>query len=206
MSEKKEDNSIPIKIILLGETGTGKTSLINNYFGKKFSENEESTLSSEVSTRLLEIDQVKYSINLWDTCGQEKYHSVTKLFIKESKIVILVYNITKIKTFELLDYWVKTTEEILNKTTEVIYGVVGNKADLYEDQEVEKSQGENFAKEIDALFIETSAKEDKLGFKQFVNKLIEKSIGKKCIDINSENKEEKKKLTLKKDKKKKGCC
>ena len=206
MSEKKEDNSIPIKIILLGETGTGKTSLINNYFGKKFSENEESTLSSEVSTRLLEIDQVKYSINLWDTCGQEKYHSVTKLFIKESKIVILVYNITKIKTFELLDYWAKTTEEILNKTTEVIYGVVGNKADLYEDQEVEKSQGENFAKEIDALFIETSAKEDKLGFKQFVNKLIEKSIGKKCIDINSENKEEKKKLTLKKDKKKKGCC
>ena len=206
MSEKKEDNSIPIKIILLGETGTGKTSLINNYFGKKFSENEESTLSSEVSTRLLEIDQVKYSINLWDTCGQEKYHSVTKLFIKESKIVILVYNITKIKTFELLDYWVKTTEEILNKTTEVIYGVVGNKADLYEDQEVERSQGENFAKEIDALFIETSAKEDKLGFKQFVNKLIEKSIGKKCVDINSENKEEKKKLTLKKDKKKKGCC
>jgi small GTP-binding protein len=206
MSEKKEDNSIPIKIILLGETGTGKTSLINNYFGKKFSENEESTLSSEVSTRLLEIDQVKYSINLWDTCGQEKYHSVTKLFIKESKIVILVYNITKIKTFELLDYWAKTTEEILNKTTEVIYGVVGNKADLYEDQEVEKSQGENFAKEIDALFIETSAKEDKLGFKQFVNKLIEKSIGKKCVDINSENKEEKKKLTLKKDKKKKGCC
>ena len=206
MSEKKEDNSIPIKIILLGETGTGKTSLINNYFGKKFSENEESTLSSEVSTRLLEIDQVKYSINLWDTCGQEKYHSVTKLFIKESKIVILVYNITKIKTFELLDYWAKTTEEILNKTTEVIYGVVGNKADLYEDQEVERSQGENFAKEIDALFIETSAKEDKLGFKQFVNKLIEKSIGKKCIDINSENKEEKKKLTLKKDKKKKGCC
>ena len=206
MSEKKEDNSIPIKIILLGETGTGKTSLINNYFGKKFSENEESTLSSEVSTRLLEIDQVKYSINLWDTCGQEKYHSVTKLFIKESKIVILVYNITKIKTFELLDYWVKTTEEILNKTTEVIYGVVGNKADLYEDQEVEKSQGENFAKEVGALFIETSAKEDKLGFKQFVNKLIEKSIGKKCVDINSENKEEKKKLTLKKDKKKKGCC
>ena len=190
----------------MGETGTGKTSLINNYFGKKFSENEESTLSSEVSTRLLEIDQVKYSINLWDTCGQEKYHSVTKLFIKESKIVILVYNITKIKTFELLDYWAKTTEEILNKTTEVIYGVVGNKADLYEDQEVERSQGENFAKEIDALFIETSAKEDKLGFKQFVNKLIEKSIGKKCIDINSENKEEKKKLTLKKDKKKKGCC
>jgi len=49
MSNKKEDKSIPIKIILLGETGTGKTSLINNYFGKKFSENEESTLSSEVS-------------------------------------------------------------------------------------------------------------------------------------------------------------
>ena len=88
----------------------------------------------------------------------------------------------------------------------IVLAVVGNKEDLYENQEVEKSQGENFAKEVGALFIETSAKEDKLGFKQFVNKLIEKSIGKKCIDINSENKEEKKKLTLKKDKKKKGCC
>ena len=141
MSNKKEDKSIPIKIILLGETGTGKTSLINNYFGKKFSENEESTLSSEVSSKLLEIDQVKYSINIWDTCGQERYHSVTKLFIKESKIVIFVYNITKINSFELLDYWVKATEEILNYDDEAIYGVIGNKADLFENQEVEKSKG-----------------------------------------------------------------
>ena len=209
MSEKKEDKSIPIKIILLGETGTGKTSLINNYFGKKFSENEESTLSSEVSSKLLEIDQVKYSINIWDTCGQERYHSVTKLFIKESKIVIFVYNITKINSFELLDYWVKTTEEILNYDDEAIYGVIGNKADLFENQEVEKSQGENFAKKIGAIFIETSAKEDKLGFKQFVSKLIEKSIGKKCVDKISDNEveKEKKKLTSKtKDIKKKKYC
>jgi small GTP-binding protein len=209
MSEKKENKSIPMKIILLGETGTGKTSLINNYFGRKFCENEESSISSEVSTKLLEIDQVKYTIDIWDTCGQERYHSVTKLFIKESKIVIFIYNITKMKTFELLDYWVKTTGEILNNNNDVIYGVVGNKADLFEQQEVEKNQGENFAKEVGALFLETSAKEDKLGFKQFVNKLIEKSIGKKCFDKNSDsnNKEENKKLSSKnKDKKKKGCC
>ena len=191
----------------MGEPGTGKTSLINNYFGKKFSESEESTLSSEVKTKLLEIDKVKYSINIWDTCGQEKYHSVTKLFIKESKIVIFVYNIIELKTFELLDYWVKATGEILNNNDEVIYGVVGNKADRYEEQEVEKNQGENFAKEIGALFIETSAKEDKLGFRQFVNQLIEKSIGKKGIDNNNDKEENNKKLTSKnKDKKKKGFC
>ena len=206
MSETKKDNSIPIKIILLGESGTGKTSLINNYLGKKFSESEESTLSSEVSTKILEIDKGKYSINIWDTCGQEKYHSVTKLFIKESKIVIFVYNIIELKSFELLDYWVKATEENINNNNEVIYGVVGNKADRYEEQEVEKKQGENFAKEIGALFIETSAKEDTLGFRQFVNKLIEQSLGKKVIDNNNNDKEEKnKKLTSKnKDKKKKG--
>jgi len=206
MSETNEDKHIALKIILLGESGTGKTSLINNYFGKDISPNEETTLSSEVNTKILEIDKVKYSIDIWDTCGQEKYHSVTKIYIKESKIVIFVYNITKLKTFEQLDYWVKITGEILNKNNGVIYGVVGNKTDLYEEQEVEKKQGEDFAKEIGASFIETSAKEDKLGFKEFVNKLIEKSLGKKTVDKNSNNEKENKKLSSKNEKKKRRCC
>jgi len=82
---------------------------------------------------------------------------------------------------------------------------VGNMIDLYEKQEVEKKQGEDYGKEIGAFFIETSAKEDKLGFKQFVNKLIEKSIGKKTDVNNSNNIEGNKKLNSKKGKKKRKC-
>ena len=198
MSIKENDDPTSIKVILLGETGVGKTCLINAYMGKRFIKNSITTLSPESERKLIEINQKKYLIELWDTAGQEKYRSMNNLFIKESKVVIFVYNVTLESSFSELDYWVKTTKEILSN--EAVYGVAGNQADLIDDITVSDEEGKKFAKDNGALFCTTSAKEDSKGFQMFLDQLINQYV-EKNIDKGSNNKD-KRKLSVKNTKKK----
>ena len=164
-------NANAIKIVLLGETGTGKTNLINVYFGFEFSANSAASLTPESYQKELTIDKKQYIINIWDTAGQEQYRSMTKIFIKGAKIIIFVYDITMPDSFKELNYWVKNVEDLLGNG--VVFGLVGNKIDLYHKQEVTQKQGEDYATEIGALFCETSAKDDAKGFREFVKQLVE---------------------------------
>ena len=171
--DKKKEFIYFIKIILLGESGVGKTSLINVYFDNNFNNNEISTGSVKESFNTEKINNKIYKINIWDTMGQEKYRSLVKTFINESNIVIFVYDITRKKTFTELKYWVdKTKEELTNE--KAIFGVAGNKIDLIENLEIDKNEGEKFAKSIGALFCETSAKENPKTFKSFIQELLKK--------------------------------
>ena len=198
MSDDMENQYI--KIVLIGETGTGKTNLINVYFDIKFESASFSTLSPESCSKDLKINGETYFINIWDTAGQEKYRSMTKIFLKGAKIVIIVYDITKRKTFEEVNYWVKSAEEILGKN--ITLGLIGNKIDLIEAQEISRKEGEKLAKEIGALFSETSAKVDPKGFKDYVTKIVEFFIANKGFSEKGKN-------SLSLDfinKKKKTCC
>ena len=88
-----------IKIILLGEPGVGKSSLINVYNGDPFSENIPSSIQSSFISKRLTINEKIYDIQIWDTAGQERFRSINKIFIKDSHIVIFVYDITSRKSF-----------------------------------------------------------------------------------------------------------
>ena len=181
MSENFENDNEnnKIKIVLVGEVATGKTSLINAYLGESFKKDLASTITPSVSQRKIKIRNNEYLVNIWDTVGQEQYRSLTKIFIKGSHVVIFVYDITNKETFNSLDFWVKSVEQFLGK--EPIFGIVGNKTDLFEKQVVEREKGEKFAKENGALFLETSAKDDAKGFRKFVHELIEEFLDKKGI-------------------------
>ena len=173
-------NIYNIKIILLGESGVGKTNLINAYFGNNFMHNMSLTASPSQSHGKIEIKNNICYIDMWDTMGQEKYRSMTKNFIKGSHIIIFVYDITNKKTFNELEYWAKLINDELGND-KIVKGLAANKTDLFDDSEVEKKDGENYGKKIGAYFCETSAKEDRKGFKNFVRKLVEKLL------INEDN-------------------
>ena len=119
-----EDEGEEIKVILVGEPGTGKTSLINVSVGSKFQENTQSTLLSTFIQKKINKNGKKYILNIWDTAGQEKYHAVTKIFIKNSKIVIFVYAIDSEESFKgLQTYWFKTLKDALGE--EAVLGWLG---------------------------------------------------------------------------------
>ena len=176
MSEEED-----LKVILLGESGVGKTNLINITMGQEFNEDEVTTSNSSFSVKPLNLNGKEYEVKLCDTIGQEKLRHLTKLFYSDSKIVIFVYDISERKTFEALkDYWVKDVHEKLGQ--DIIKGLVGNKIDKFIEEKVTQEEGEEYAKSIGARFILTSAKtEGPKKFEELVTQLLEdylKKIGK----------------------------
>ena len=192
-----------IKVILVGESGTGKTSLINIAMGMKFVEGAElSTSAATFVTKIIKIGGKSYTLNLWDTIGQEKFRSLTKIFIKDSKIVIFVYDITRIDSFKELNYWFKTIQDVLGDTA--VLGIAGNKHDLFMKEEVKEEVAEKYAEDKGVPFKLTSAK-NPLSFNTFLEDLLKKYIEKSGGVIQSNDG---KKLEENKDKQDKGkkCC
>ena len=198
MKKKEEDQEI--KIILVGEPFTGKTSLINTAIGLKFDEKEVSTSTANFVTKEFKIDGKSYITNLWDTIGQEKFRSLTKIFIKDSRIVVFVFDITNKKTFEELTFWMNTIEEILG--TDVILGLAANKQDLYDKEEVKEEEIKKFSEEKNIPFNYTTAKNPKL-FVTFLEELLKKYIDKYDGKVEGSSG---KKLEEGKEGKKRKCC
>jgi len=172
-----DEDSLDIKTILVGMSGTGKTNLINALSNRPFNTDNISTLTSSFIEKYVEIRQKKYRVELWDTAGQERYKSLTKLFIKDSKIVIFVYDITTKSSFEEIDYWVKTVNENVTEDN-CVYGLIANKKDLFLEEQVDEEAGMKKAKEIGALFKLVSAKTEASLINEFLIELIEEYLGK----------------------------
>ena len=102
------------------------------------------------------IENKKYNLEIWDTAGQEKFHSLSKLFIKESRVVLLVYDITDKSSFEDINFWFDLVKEVLGD--KFVLGLAGNKKDLFLKEMVSESEGQKKAEEIGATFKLTSAK------------------------------------------------
>ena len=157
-------------MIVVGDSGVGKTNLINTSIGIDFFANNDSTVSSTFISKQFIINDKKYNVNIWDTAGQEQYRSITKLFFKDSEIVILVYDITKPTTFESLDTWYSMCQDLIGN--EVVYGVVGNKMDLFMNEKVLEEDAQKFAEAINAKFRIVSAKESPKDFVNFLRQLV----------------------------------
>jgi small GTP-binding protein len=172
MAEKLEKADSGIKVILIGDEGVGKTSLINVTVGgsKLFNDDEHSSFNATYSMKSFIVNKKEYKLNLWDTIGQEKLRSLTKLFFNKSKIVIFVYDITSKKSFQGLESWAEDVKNLIGD--DIIKGVVGNKCDLYLKESVKEEEGEKYATSINAKFKITSAKTEPDGFVKFLNELL----------------------------------
>lgn len=206
MIEEEVEEKESIKVILIGDAGVGKTNLINVASGRKFNENETSTLSASYVKKEININGEKYNISLWDTIGQEKLRSLSKLFFKNSKIVIYVYDITSKETFKNLSSWDSDINEAIGHN--VIKAIVGNKQDLYLEEEVNEEEASNYATSLNAKFRLSSAKTDPEGFTQFLEELLKEYVNR--YEIKNDQKEDsiviKNKKNKKGDNSKKGFC
>jgi small GTP-binding protein len=186
-----------IKVVLLGEAGVGKTSIIHQFTYHKFDPDCISSISAQFISKTIEYQgygAIKYDI--WDTAGQERYRSMAKIFYKDAKVIIFVYDITSESTFDgMKDYWYEQTK--INCERDAILAVVANKNDLYGDQVVSDEVGQNFADDIGAIFQSTSALSDSGIGKLFDN------IGRKIIDPDYDYKDSDKKAKANFDKKQK---
>ena len=196
------------KIVLVGDAGTGKTCIISRFVNDKFNKSQMTTACPSFCTKTISYPQYKKTINLdiWDTAGQEMYRSISKLFYKNASVGILVYDITSIKSFQnIKDYWYNELKQ--NTDSNIIFNLVGNKIDLFENEEVNEEEAKEYAKSINANFYLTSAKNNL----EITNLFLQS--GAKFIDpnLNSENKENLddeniKKLEIKENNQNKGCC
>ena len=203
--DKNEQTSPNIKITLLGNTGVGKTCIILRYINSQFNANQESTYGADCLQKVLNRNGKEISLDIWDTAGQEKYRALGRHFYKDSYIIILVYDITNRDSFkDLKNKWYSDLQIYGEKHT--IIGVVGNKSDLYEKEEINEEEAQKFADEINAISMVVSAKTGNninLLFEKLIDKYLEQKLPLKEKDDKSQGN-----ITLKKKikKKKKNCC
>ena len=178
-----------IKIILLGDSGVGKSSIIRRYYEDKFDLDIGITFGSNFVEKVIKINGNKYKLELWDTAGQEEFRSITKIFVKNSKIIILVYNVTLKSSFENLEYWHDFITKELGSN--IILGLAGNKTDLILEQgykeEISSEEASEYAKKIGAIFSLISAKESGQEIISLFEELVKKYLDIKDFDdeINS---------------------
>lgn len=206
MSEENE--IIKIKVMLLGESQIGKTSIIQRYVKNNFNLSYITTVGIDFQLKKLEINNKTVKLQIWDTAGQERFKNITKNYFHSSDGFIIGYDITSRNSFNNVSTWLNEINE--NASEEIQKILIGNKCDLSERQ-VSTEEGKKLAEENGMKFFETSAKSDinvKEVFESITKDIIEcqeKSNGennRNSITINRET--EKKKDESSKDKKK--CC
>ncbi len=195
MATDEENKKIPnVKVVLLGDSGVGKTCIISRYISNTFDANSASTNGASYTSKKISYDDLGKQIvlDIWDTAGQEKYKSLTKFFYKDAQVCILVYDITLKQSFDnLKDYWVAQIKENADKN--LILGVAGNKSDLYEEEAVNEKEAREFAASIGAIFALTSALNSSGISELFLN------VGHKYLDPNFKQKLEVEKKQQKED-------
>ena len=202
------EKSKEVKIILLGDVGVGKTSIISRYYKNEFNINNLSTGSASYISKKVTKNNISYKLNIWDTSGQERYRSVTKLFVQGANIVILVYAIDIKETFDIINYWHKIVIDIVEGEENIILAIVGNKSDKFEEAVISEEDGQKLADEKKAIFKLVSAKDDAKGIFSLFDTLLDEYIKKNYHNIKQTSfKIDKKKLKKNKHKKgKKKCC
>ena len=221
-----------LKVVLLGDSGVGKTCIIKQFIEHKFDKGVLSSLSAQFVSKTIEYVDFGKAIkfDIWDTVGQEKYRAMTKIFYKDAKVIILVFDLTSLKSFKAIEeYW---CDEIKNNCDgDPVIALVGNKTDLYSDKKVDVDDAKDLAKKMKAIFQLTSAKTsegitnlfDNIG-KKYLQPSFEYDAKEKQAKENYEKKKQKEKNTRimlnkgngnnnedeggegNKNKNKKGCC
>jgi Ras-related protein Rab-18 len=164
-----------LKIILVGDTSVGKTSLVNRFMGYDFEENLKCTVNADFKIKSVSISSnIGAELTVWDTCGQERFRSMTRQYFKDAHGVVLVFDVGDLESYNNLSSWMKEIKTNSNRDPEIV--LVANKIDR-EDRKVTKETGMKFAEKNGIMYTETSSKEGiniDTPFEKLAKSLVEK--------------------------------
>mmetsp|Transcript_4758 Transcript_4758/g.5158 ORF Transcript_4758/g.5158 Transcript_4758/m.5158 type:complete len:204 (+) Transcript_4758:45-656(+) len=153
-----------IKIILIGDSGVGKTSLLDQYVNGGFNNNHKPTIGADFMKKQVNIGNRNVFLQMWDTAGQERFQALSTAFYRGSHCCILVYDVTSESSFEHLNTWKQTffrIDGVAEKDSTVTFIVVGNKKDMIEERVVSEQKAKTWCKQNgDMKYFETSSKEE----------------------------------------------
>ncbi|XP_044010078.1 ras-related protein Rab-13-like [Aphidius gifuensis] len=149
--------SIPFyKVIIIGDTSTGKSCLLNSLLSEQFNEEELPTIGVDFKAKMIEINGTIIKLQLWDTAGQERFRNVTTAYYHEAKGIILVYDVTNEKSFDNIINWLSLVNDRAPADVKKI--LLGTKCDIENKRKVPKERGEQLAAKYKMKFLETSSK------------------------------------------------
>jgi len=145
-----------VKLCLIGDSGVGKSSLVQRFVHDTFNPNLESTIGASFMTKTLIHDSRTFKFQIWDTAGQERYRALAPMYYRGAGAAIIVYDVTQEQSFQSVKSWVR---ELNNHGSQnIILAIAGNKCDLEERREVSLRDAQSYADSMNAIFMETSAK------------------------------------------------
>jgi small GTP-binding protein len=178
--EVEGDPDLLLKLILVGDSGVGKSNLLSRFTNDEFTTEFKSTIGVEFATKSLHIDNKLIRAQIWDTAGQERYRAITAAYYRGAVGAILVYDVTSAGTFQTLNHWIN---ELRANVEDIVIILVGNKTDLEEQREIATEEAIALSERKKLLFIETSAKNShnvqdmfKLVITDITKKVLEKGL------------------------------
>jgi len=156
MSGVNDSYEYLLKILIIGDTGCGKSCLLVRFTDDTFNENFISTIGVDFKIRTLKVDGKVVKLQIWDSAGQERFRNITSSYYRGAHGIIVVYDITDSSSFDHVAMWLKEIEKFAADNVSTI--VVGNKSDMAEKRAVETERASDFCQRIGMPFLETSAK------------------------------------------------
>jgi small GTP-binding protein len=196
-------NSNPVrvvKVVLLGSSGVGKSSILHRYVSQEWETNPQTTLGAAFLDKKLTYEGVNFKFQIWDTAGQEKYAPLAQMYYRDAHVAILVYDMSNRDSLSTLKDW---RAELMDKGPKgITLAIVGNKCDLENQRGISSQDGEKLAREYQALFAKTSAKEN-IGIDELFESICSHLLSK---DMYSSTRTDAHKLTGDNKEVKGGCC
>jgi len=155
------ETAIEAKLVLLGDTGTGKSSLMQRYVNETFDNSLTATVGAGFANKRIVMGGIKIKLQIWDTAGQERFRCMAPMYYRGAAAAILVYDLTNTNSFHSVKGWIRELNDAASQDIDlrqVAIGIAGNKKDLEDQRAVSTADGEAYAKSIGAFFLETSAK------------------------------------------------
>jgi Ras-related protein Rab-10 len=152
----KKTYDLLFKLLLIGDSGVGKTCLLFRFSDDAFNTTFISTIGIDFKIKTIELGGKRIKLQIWDTAGQERFHTITTSYYRGAMGIMLVYDITSAKTFDNITKWLRNIDEHANEDVEKM--ILGNKCDMADKRQVSRQKGEEIARQHSVPFLETSAK------------------------------------------------